>query len=139
MKKLSIIYPFYQHCKWLHFMMKWLNDYPSDLNIEVIIIDDGSPKSILDEIRASNLLVPSFVKIYRIEQDIPWNQGGAYNLGAYLAESDWLLKLDFDHFIYTTQLKKLIALSKQKDKYYKFQRRNYFKNKGTIFKFLGMG
>ena len=128
-KELSIICAFYEHYKWLHFMMKWFASYPLDLKAEIIIIDDGSSRSILDEIKDAKLPVSPLVSIYRIKQNIPWNSGGAYNLGTTVAKTDWILKVDFDHFFSASQIKKIIALPKRRSEFYKFQRRNYFKDK----------
>lgn len=129
-KKISIICPFYKHYKWLHFMLNWMSKYSLEItqNIEMIIIDDGSSPSMMDEVKKFNLIIPPFVKVYQIKQDIPWNLDGVMNLGATVAETDWILKLDFDHFFVEKELKKLIDYPKRKREFYHFQRRSYFRD-----------
>lgn len=111
-------------------MLNWMGNYSPEVtqNVEMIVIDDGSSPSMMDEVKKFNLVVSPFVKAYRIKQDIPWNLDGAMNLGVTVAETDWVLKLDFDHFFAEKELKKLIDYPKRKREFYHFQRRNYFTN-----------
>lgn len=56
-----------------------------------IVIDDGSPVS---------YEIPQFdlnLHWIRINEDIPWNQSGARNLGAVYAKSDNIVFVDLDH------------------------------------------
>lgn len=66
-----------------------------------VIVDDGSvyPASdvLLEHSGRLERLQPNLL---RIDEDIPWNQHGARNLAAHLANpSDWLLMLDIDHVL----------------------------------------
>lgn len=61
---------------------------------EVIIVDDGSP----DEGHFKWLSnIYSNINFERIEENIPWNQPAARNLGAAAASGDILVFTDFDH------------------------------------------
>lgn len=61
--------------------------------LEIIIVDDGSPCPIqLPEINLNMTLL-------RILKDIPWNGGGARNLGALYTTAPKLLFCDLDHFV----------------------------------------
>jgi glycosyltransferase involved in cell wall biosynthesis len=104
---LTLIVPFYRNCamlkrqveEWNKYQMGgWHPNNPPSLN--VICIDDGSPEPALPIIRRN--LRPDFrgsdaVRLYRIDVDIPWNRGGARNLGAHLAGADWIVQVDIDH------------------------------------------
>lgn len=76
----------------LELQCKEWKDYPE--GIEIVVIDDGSPEPAADILKSSNR-----VKLYRVLQDIPWNRGGARNLGAHVAQTDWLLHVDIDHVL----------------------------------------
>lgn len=66
-----------------------------------VVADDGSqwaPASNVIE-HCPGLWLPN-VELLRIDEDIPWNQHGARNLAAHLADpGDWLLMLDIDHVL----------------------------------------
>lgn len=67
--------------------------------IEWIIVDDHSPEPALDEVRQAEKETKGRIKLLRVDDDIPWNQHGARNLGAREAQSDWLLMTDMDRLI----------------------------------------
>lgn len=65
--------------------------------IEVIIIDDGSPNSpAVDVPRPSGL--PD-LRIYRVLEDKPWRQNCCRNIGAHEAVGPWLILTDIDHML----------------------------------------
>ena len=70
---------------------EWM-EYPE--GIEIIVVDDGSPEPAKDVLKASER-----VKLYRVMRDIPWNRNGARNLGAHVAETDWIMHVDIDHIM----------------------------------------
>lgn len=81
-----------------------------------ILVDDGSPQKLTVHDVDLNLTM------VRIKTDIPWNQPGARNLGAHIADTDYLLFTDIDHEITIDALDK--AHEKLKDPYtlYRFKR-----------------
>jgi hypothetical protein len=58
--------------------------------IQFVIVDDCSPVEMVIDDFGLNL------SVYRIETDIPWNQGGARNLGVTFAKSDKVIVSDID-------------------------------------------
>ncbi len=86
--------------------------------IMFILVDDHSPDPIAipDDI---NL----FLRLYRIDDDITWNQAGARNLGASMAPARRLLLTDVDH-IFPEELLIKITDSPVPRHYYKFKRVN---------------
>lgn len=67
--------------------------------LNVVLIDDGSPKcpasTVLDAVGGP----PFPIELYRIEEDIPWNHGGARNLAFTQMQEGWALLTDIDHVL----------------------------------------
>lgn len=92
---ISIIHPYYnniqtfnyQHSQWSQFSEH------AKKNIEIIVVDDGSPDFPCKAPQRTNGVD---LKILRIEEDIPWNCAGAANLGITEAKYDWILHVDMD-------------------------------------------
>ena len=102
MTMLSLVMPFYLNRSMLELQMReWLRWSPkAKAQIEIIIVDDGSPDPALD------VALPGLgecdrpvISIYRITEDRPWHQHAARNLGAHVAQSPWLLLTDMDHVL----------------------------------------
>lgn len=90
---LTIVIHIYNNQELLDLQTPFWSDWYELPNLELIFIDDGSsPPLDLKHI-------PVWVRKIRILDDIPWNQPGAKNLGAFLSSSPWLLFLDADQFI----------------------------------------
>ena len=93
---ISVVQPYYNHKKLFDWQLKnlwkaWTSRMKE--NLELIIVDDGSPDHPCTppkETYGVNL------KILRVEENIPWNTGGASNLGIQEATHDWFLHADFD-------------------------------------------
>jgi predicted glycosyltransferase involved in capsule biosynthesis len=81
-----------------------------------VLIDDASPNPI------SRPDVDLNLTMARILQDIPWNQPGARNLGAYLADTEYLFFTDIDHEITVDALQKSIETIKDPNTIYRFKR-----------------
>ena len=62
---------------------------------EIIVVNDGGKSEILDELKK----VEKKTKIIyaRINEDIPWNTNGAYNLGMFISTGDAISLEDCDH------------------------------------------
>lgn len=85
-------------------LLEHYQTYPSELLdlIEFIIVDDGSPVEYQVPDLALNM---TWLKI---DQDIPWNQAGARNLGVMYAKSDRILLTDLDHAFPAETLQHLV-------------------------------
>lgn len=95
MPSISFVSHFYNHPqKVLAQIAHWESLPPALLaDAEFILVDDCS------EDRPVFQPTPLNLKVYRVETDIPWNQAGARNLGAFHAKGDWALYFDIDqHF-----------------------------------------
>lgn len=114
MKSLSIVYPFYRNCGMLAIHYDTWMRYSDELKslIEIIVVDDGSPKERAHEVPRPEGLPR--LRIFRILVDRPWHQHGARNLGAHVAENHWLLMTDMDHLISQDNLDRLIRYNNHK-------------------------
>lgn len=102
-KPFTVIYPYYDQPKWLMRQVEHLRDAHDTSEVlkdklSVIVVDDGSPDS-----PARDVLVQhgqpwgDFLRVFRIEKDVPWNWLAARNIGACHAKNEWLLLTDLDH------------------------------------------
>lgn len=70
--------------------------------IEFIVVDDGSAE--VPTIDCTGLPL----RMFCIKTDIPWNQGGARNLGAFHASGEWGLFFDVDQLLLVDTLPSLL-------------------------------
>lgn len=95
---LSLVMPFYLNSGMLALqyaeMTRWSDK--AKAQIEVVIVDDGSPEPAIDVERPEGL--PA-LRIYRVAEDKPWWQHGCRNIGAHEAAATWLLLTDIDHIL----------------------------------------
>jgi glycosyltransferase involved in cell wall biosynthesis len=90
--KLSVITHYYNHPEYVEEQLThWQKIPPHLLNeIEFIIVDDNSENQPMISKGSLNL------RHFRVLTDIPWNQAGARNLGAFHATGEWALFFDVD-------------------------------------------
>lgn len=93
---ITIILPYYRNVEMLAVQIENFLKLPDSYNL--VIIDDGSPEPALDCILKTAHYVDR-ISVYRITTDIPWNRGGARNLGTHVAKTDWIIHLDIDHVL----------------------------------------
>jgi hypothetical protein len=110
-RQLSIIIPYYNAPGMLARQLQEIAKYPPQL--KVVVVDDGS---------AVPAEVPDWIELYRIDQDIPWNRGGARNLGAHVAQTDWLVHVDIDHILPTDAAWNLLDFDPKPGCWYRFPR-----------------
>ena len=133
MSPLSIITTYYNQQEMLKKQIELWESYCDNMtnclndNIKFIVVDDHSrippdkdmlKKSYLD------------ISLYTITDNIFFNVPGAVNLGAFMAETPWILKQDMDTTISQESLRKLLdVLSEDKgNTIYKYYRTNGTKN-----------
>lgn len=87
---ITLVIPIYSSPSLFVRQLEAIGNYPPE--IKVVIVDDGSPRPFVN---------PNWpdVSLYRVDADIPWNNHGARNLGAHVAETEWLLMTDADHVL----------------------------------------
>jgi len=115
--KFTLIVPYYRNPAMLIRQVEEWNTYGD--NVDVICVDDGSPEPA--EPIVSHTSNPN-VRLLRIEKDIPWNRGGARNLGALQAKTDWILHVDVDHVLPFTTAEALAGFDPSDGEWYRFFR-----------------
>lgn len=135
LNEVTLIVPFYRNISMLERQVEEWNHYPE--GIKVICVDDGSPEAALPIITERafgrrHLAEPNrypipFLReaplnLYRIEKDIPWNRGGARNLGAHVATTEWILPVDVDHILPADVAAELLNFTPDPKHWYRFPR-----------------
>ncbi|MFT4037598.1 MAG: glycosyltransferase [Thermomicrobiales bacterium] len=94
MTRLSMVIPVYNNWGQVErqFALREALSEAATQATELIVVDDcsGSPLPFAT--------VPRNTAVLRVLDDIPWNQGGARNLGVSVARGDWLILTDVEHF-----------------------------------------
>jgi hypothetical protein len=85
--------------------------------LEVIIVDDGSPDG---DAQGADIGCP--LSIFKIGIDIRWNQDAARNIAAHEAEASWLLLTDMDHLVPAKTFQAILDRKLQKKHAYRFSR-----------------
>lgn len=100
MKTISFISHFYNHPEKVLEQIAFWETLPNEIlqRAEFILVDDCSEDC--PAYRPTSL----DLRIYRVETDIPWNQAGARNLGAFHAKGDWAMYFDIDQRFYATPM-----------------------------------
>ena len=96
-KPVTFVYPYYLNQQFLcQQIVSWLN-YPERLRqfLSAIIVDDGSPVPA----SLSGMVLPFPIRLFRIDDDIPWNWIAARNIGMHAAADGWCLMTDMDHVV----------------------------------------
>ena len=105
MKTVTVVYPYYDQPEWLIRQVEALRHaYDTSLvlqdHLSVIVVDDGSPRwPARDALIKHGQPWGDFLRVFRIDQDVPWNWLAARNIGAHHASGDWVLLTDLDHAV----------------------------------------
>lgn len=96
MKRIALIMPYYDNPDMLSLHYETWASYSDRVrkNIEIVIVDDGTPTIAAAQVKKPDFL-PS-LKIFRVSVDLPWYQHAARNIGAHEARAKWLLLTDMD-------------------------------------------
>jgi predicted glycosyltransferase involved in capsule biosynthesis len=82
---------------------------------EVILVDDHSPHAL-----ASFVQGRLNMRILRVDDDIPWNQPGARNLGVVYSRSDKIVMHDVGQCLPQQTLEKIVEIANPSNRIYKF-------------------
>lgn len=117
---ITLIIPYYNQPLMLERQVEEIRKYPK--GYKIIVVDDCShvPAKKYDGI-----------DLYRIETDIPWNRGGARNLGVHVCETEWLIHVDIDHVLPAECAERLLEFIPDSEKWYRFERYRVGKADGT--------
>lgn len=117
----SLVVPFYLNAGMLREQIRHWEAYPEA--VALVLVDDGSPEAAGPIVRehASAALLRR-INLYRIQRNIPWNRGGARNLGTYQAQTDWVVHVDIDHVLPADSAEQLLAFTPDPRRWYRFER-----------------
>lgn len=121
-KAVTFIYPYYENRDFFGDQMWLWGLFPEDLVpfVSAVVVDDGSPEP------ASFRYRPSFpIRLFRIEEDRPWNWLAARNIGAHHAQASWILLTDMDHVVPEETLRSLVWGQHDENVIYVFSRREH--------------
>jgi predicted glycosyltransferase involved in capsule biosynthesis len=103
---ITIIQTYYNERLHLETQIERWNHFNTPVNI--ILIDDGSQIEPAENVLKEHTLNDNInFSLYRVTEDIGFNSHGCRNLGATLAQSNWLLFLDIDYTLQPSDLKRL--------------------------------
>lgn len=99
----TLVLPYYNQPDMLRYQLaNWLS-YEDPSKFEFIVVDDGSSVRPLQAIQGDNYLRENLrklpLRIFRIDEDIPWNRGEARNIGWKEARAEWIFQMDTDHVL----------------------------------------
>ena len=121
-KRVTLVVPYYENATFLERQADIWATYPP--TVAVVVVDDGSPTPARPP-RARPGLAGGRVRLFRIEQDIPWNWLAARNIGAHHADDGWLLLTDMDHVVPTETMCAVVQGQHDPNVVYGFCRREH--------------
>jgi hypothetical protein len=97
MTPVTLVMAYYENPGMLKQHYEQLRQLPERLRdlVHVVVVDDGSPKHPAEV----EPLYGMSLQIYRIQEDIRWNQDACRNIGVRHAETNWVLLTDIDHVV----------------------------------------
>lgn len=101
MKPVTLVYPFYDNrFMLLRHLQEWLEYSPAlKVAVKINIVDDASPNCRASEIVNEFGYTGLDIRVWRVQEDIPWNQDGARNLAMLHAATEWTYMTDMDHLL----------------------------------------
>ena len=103
---ITIIQTYYNERFYLETQIERWNNYNTPVNI--ILIDDGSQIEPAENVLKEHTINDNInFSLYKVTEDIGFNSHGCRNLGARLAQSNWLLFQDIDYTLQPSDLKRL--------------------------------
>jgi glycosyltransferase involved in cell wall biosynthesis len=111
---ITLILPYYNAPQMLRRQLDEVARYPG--TIKTIVVDDGSPVKAQGVFKKGDR-----ASLYRITEDVAWNRGQARNLGAYVADTEWIIQVDIDHILPVACAERLVKLDLQ-NHWYRFPR-----------------
>lgn len=119
---ITVIVPYYRNPMMLAQQLDEWAKYPP--GFDLIVVDDGSPEPAFDVVMKKGWRANSHnrLRVFRIMHDIPWNRGGARNLGAHVTETNWMIQIDIDHVLPIASARALLDVQLNPGQWYRFRR-----------------
>jgi hypothetical protein len=117
----TLIVPYYRNTGMLREQIEYWEAYPEA--VALVLVDDGSPEAASEIVRQhASAALQRRIDLYRIQVDIPWNRGGARNLGTQQARTDWVVHVDIDHVLSAESAGRLLEFQADPRRWYRFER-----------------
>jgi predicted glycosyltransferase involved in capsule biosynthesis len=130
MNQFTIIHTYYNDRTLLETQIERWNVYNTP--IKIILIDDGSQEVPAEEVlRGVSFADNIDFSLYKVTEDIGFNSHGCRNLGARLADTEWLLFLDIDYTLQPSELHRLQKEELDLNTWYEINAR--FKGRGDAY------
>jgi hypothetical protein len=115
----TLVMAYYENAGMLALQLATIRALPRELKalLAVIIVDDGSPTA---PAKGEEIGCP--LLIYRMAEDIPWNQDACRNIGVHHAVTPWVLLTDMDHVVPEATWRPLLLRSHDPETVYRFSR-----------------
>lgn len=127
--KLTLVFPYYNNPATLLYQLGIWRSYPDELlrDLEIIIVDDSSATGsrAQDALHGKALPACAFKVLYTVV-DVPWNVGGARNLGVHVSANEWTLVTDIDLIVTTGVLASVMSLNPAVGTVYTFKRIHHY-------------
>lgn len=128
---LSLIHPYYNDERRLRLQFDIWSTWPEIAckNIDITLVDDGSPEPLILNKERQNFLKSRGIhlSVYRILVNKKWNTPGALNLGVTVAPKPWVLFMDTDCFFDYVNIEKVLNIEHDDFVISKFNRKRYCK------------
>lgn len=112
-RDITQVTPYYNAPEMLKLHLENWGYYPEDVwnRLNIIIVDDGSAadKSAHSVLAIAEPQLRRRIRLFRVLEDIPWNQHGARNLGAKMADTEWLWCADMDRVLLYPHMRMAMA------------------------------
>jgi len=118
--------PYYEAPEMLKRHLSYWHKYPKSVldRVRVVIVDDGSPNVPAEDILKETALPGFPISLYRIKENIPWNHGGARNLGMHVIDrQEWVVGTDIDLVLTADNVIRLLSKNVEKEHGYRFTRK----------------
>jgi hypothetical protein len=102
MRPFTLVMAYYNNASMLAEHARLWTQLPPDIlaNLNVIIIDDGSPEhTAADVMQRWDRPPVCSLQLWRMAVDVAWNQDACRNLGVHHAPTEWVLLTDMDHIV----------------------------------------
>ena len=119
--KITITMPYYEAPEMLKVHLKNWCAYPDEIadRVNIILVDDGSPTLPAEGVLRTSKLPRSPIQLYRIQENIPWNHGGARNLAFDQMDEGWAVLTDMDHALPKKSIQTLLSMNLVSGRTYK--------------------
>jgi hypothetical protein len=114
--KVTLVYAYYENPDMLRRHLEEWRQYSIEAktSISVIVVDDGSPTHSAVKVTTEFGYTGVDLRVYRVKEDIPWNQDGARNIGMFEAQTEWCLMMDMDHLLTKSQVDEMLKFVDEK-------------------------